>query len=88
MKYPIRFFLAIAFGLLAGCTATEEQATHTVLASHPKSQFILYEAEGETGHYFLCQSNVVLYVRTQRNAGETVSITRTIVLPDKIECGR
>ena len=88
MQRLIQVLLAIGLCSLAGCFASEEQARETVLKAYPKSQIILYEAEEHTGHYFICQSNVVLYVHTHRNDGETVSITKTIALPDTIECGR
>ena len=87
MKYLTSGFLAIVCCLFFGCNASEEQAHQLIAATHPKSAVILYEAEGMTGHYYLCQSNVVIYVRTFRNQ-DGAKITKTTPLPDTVQCGQ
>ena len=87
MRYFITGFLTVVCCLFVGCTVPEEQSHQLIATTHPKSQTILYQAEGSTGHYFLCQNNVVIYVCTFRNT-DGAKITNTIALPDTVQCGQ
>ena len=87
MRYFTFGFWGVICCLFLGCAVPEEQAHQLIAATHPKSAVILYEAEGVIGHYYVCQSNVVIYVRTFRNQ-DGAKIIKTTPLPDTVQCGQ